>query len=204
MNMPMRLLWSVVLCSVLVSGCGLTKSRPAVRHYALLLTVPETPPSARQWSLVVRPFVARDPYDQLRMVYRSSPYQVDFYNYHRWATSPAQQITDWTRRYLRSAGQFAKVFPTPDARADFALGAVIRQFEEIDHADTWEAVLSIDFWLARGDQRTPVWFQSYTATQQAAKRNPEAVAEALSRNLESILGRLTADLAPVVAALPPP
>ncbi len=69
---------------------------------------------------------------------------------------------------------------------------------------TWEAVLNIDFWLTRAEQRTPVWFQSYTTVQQATKRNPAAVAEAMSRNLEAILSKLGADLAPVVAAPPAP
>lgn len=203
MNRDMRLLWGLVVWSVALSGCSLTKPRPEVRHYALALTVPEVPASAATTSLVVRPFTARDPYNQERMVYRSSPYQLDFSNYHRWAAAPAEQVTDWTRRYVRGAGLFAKVFPTPEGNADLALGGVIRQIEEVDHEQTWEAVLSIDFWLARADQRSPFWFQSYTATQQAAKRNPEAIAEAMSRNLENLLARLLADLAPIVATPPP-
>ena len=203
MSTNSRLLWGLALWSVLLGGCSLTKPRPEVRHYALALTVPEVPPGAAKTSLTVRPFTAHDPYNQERIVYRSSPYQVDFYNYHRWAASPAEQVTDLTRRYLAGAGLFAKVFPTADGSADLALGGRVRQIEEVDHEQAWEAVLSIDFWLARADQRSPFWFRSYTATQQAAKRNPEAIAEALSRNLENILGRLIADLAPVVAAPPP-
>lgn len=196
------LLWGLLVWGAVLHGCTLTQPRPEVRHYALTLAVPEIPPSATRPSLVVRPFTARDPYNQDRMVYRSSPYQLDFYHYHRWAASPAEQITDWTRRYLRGTGLFAQVFPTPQANADLALGGVILQIEEVDHEHAWEAVLSIDFWLAQADQRSPFWFQSYTVTQQAAKRNPAAIAEAMSRNLENILGQLTADLTPVVAALP--
>ena len=188
----------------MLSGCGLslTKPQPEVRHYALTLTLPEVSPDTAKLSLVVRPFTASDPYNQERMVYRSSPYQLDFYNYHRWAASPAEQVTDWTRRYLAAAGLFAKVFPTSDGSADLTLGGKIQQIEEVDHEQTWEAVLSIDFWLTRADQRSPFWFQSYTATRQAAKRNPQAIAEALSRNLEDLLARLTADLTSVVAAQP--
>lgn len=198
-----RLVWSVVVIwGVVTSGCSLTRERPAVRYYSLSLALPEPPPGGGKLSLVVRPFTARNPYDQNYIVYRQSPYQVDFYNYHRWAATPAQQVTDWTRRYLRHSGVFATVFPTADANADLALGGVVRQFEEIDQEHAWEAALSVDFWLTRGDQRTPLWFQSYTATRQAARRNPAAIAEAMSRNLETILRQLTADLAPVVAALP--
>ena len=197
------LLWGMMLWTIVLSGCSLTKPRPEVRHYALVLTVPEAPSSAAKLSLIVSPFNARDPYGQDFMIYRPSPYRLDFYNYHRWAAAPAELVTDWTRRYVRGAGLFAKVFPATEGTADWVLGGVIHQFEEVDHEQTWEAVLSIDFWLIRADQRSPSWFQSYTATQPAGKRNPEAIAEAMSRNLENILGRLTADLAPVVAAPPP-
>jgi uncharacterized lipoprotein YmbA len=204
MKTSLWLLWGMVVWSVVLGGCSLTRPRPEVRHYALALTVPDVPTGAARTSLVVRSFTAHDPYNQERIVYRSSPYQLDFYNYHRWAASPAEQITDWTRRYLRGTSLFAKVFPTADGNADLALGGVVRQIEEVDHEQTWDAALSIDFWLARADQRSPFWFQSYTARQQAAKRTPEAITEAMSRNLENILGRLIADLTPVVAALPPP
>jgi ABC-type uncharacterized transport system auxiliary subunit len=201
--MSKRLLWGFVLWSALIGGCSVTTPRPEVRHYTLVLTVPEAHSRPAKTSLVVRPFTAHDPYNQERIVYRSSSYQLDFYNYHRWAASPAEQVTDWTRRYLAETGLFAKVFPTSNGSADLALGGRIRQIEEVDHEQTWDALLSIDFWLTRSDQHTPFWFQSYTATRQATKRNPEAIAEALSRNLEDILGRLTADLTSIVATQPP-
>jgi ABC-type uncharacterized transport system auxiliary subunit len=155
--------------------------------------------STAKATLIVRNFLAQDPYNQERLVYRTSPYQLDFYNYHRWAAAPTEQVTDWTRRYLRATLLFAKVYPTGDGAADFTLTGKIRQLDEFDHEQTWEATLSVDFWLTRAEQRTPLWFQSYSATQQAAKRNPSAVAEAMSRNLETILGKLVTDLLPVVA-----
>jgi len=203
MSTGLRLLSGAVLASVLLAGCSLTKPQPEVHHYALALTLPEVSASAATLSLSVSPFHARDPYGQDLMVYRSSPYRLDFYNYHRWAAVPAELVTDWTRRYLRRSGLFAKVFPSTEGNADWVLGGVIHQFEEVDHEQTWDAALSIDFWLTRAGQRSPFWFQSYTATQQADKRNPEAIAEAMSRNLENILARLTADLTPVTASTAP-
>jgi uncharacterized lipoprotein YmbA len=201
--MPTRLLWGLMVWTVFCSGCAMTRPRPEVRHYDLKVAVPAEAVDTPRASLVVRSFTAQDPYDQQRMVYRSSPYVLDFYQYHRWAASPAQQVTDWTRRYLRGAGLFAKVLPTTNGEADLTLGGTIRQFEEVDDDDVWLAVLSVDAWLARNGHDAPLWFQSYTATQEAAKRNPEAVAEAMSRNLEDILARLVSDLTPVVMELFP-
>lgn len=192
--------WSVVVWSVLCSSCSFTKPRPEVHHYTLALPLPEPASGSGTSTLVVRAFSAHDPYNQERLVYRTSPYQLDFYNYHRWASSPTEQVADLVRRYLRRTTLFAKVYPATDGSADFTLNGRILQLDEIDHDQTWEAVLTIDFWLTRAEQRTPVWFQTYNASRQTEKRNPAAVAKAMSRNLETILGKLTADLAPVVAA----
>jgi ABC-type uncharacterized transport system auxiliary subunit len=154
-------------------------------------------------SLVIRPLTARDPYDQDRIVYRTSPYAFDLYSSHRWASSPAEQVTHWTRRYLQTTGLFSQVFPTTEGNADVVLGGVIRQFEEIDHDATWEAALSIEFWLTRANERSPFWFHSYSVTKPADRRNPEAIAAAMSQGLEEILRQLTTDLAPVVASPSP-
>ena len=202
MNMRLWLAWGVVVWSVSLAACSFTTPRPEVHHYTLTLSVPDVP-STGKISLVVRSIGGRDPYDQERIVYRTSSYAFDLYNYHRWASPPGEQVTAWTRRYLRGSGLFAQVFPNFDSPADFVLDGTVQQFEEIDREKTWEAALSIDFWLVRSGGRTPVWFRSYAATQPAAKRNPEAIAEAMSRNLENILGRLAADLTPVVAAQVP-
>jgi ABC-type uncharacterized transport system auxiliary subunit len=189
--------------SVVGAGCSLTKPQPAVHHYALALQLPAPLSSMTKTSLVLRSLTARDPYDQERMVYRTSPYAFDLYNSHRWASSPAEQVTHWTRRYLQTTGLFSQVFPTTDSSADVVLGGVIRQFEEIDHETTWEAALSIDFWLTRTNERSPFWFRSYSVTKPASRRNPEAIAEAMSQGLVDILQRLTTDLSPIVTTSSP-
>jgi cholesterol transport system auxiliary component len=203
MNIRGRLLVGVVVWSATLVGCSLTKPQPEVRHYALALQLPEGRTNTAKTSLVIHPLTTRDPYDQERMVYRTSPYAFDFYNFHRWASLPAEQVTYWTRRYLQETGLFSQVFPTTDGHADVALGGRIRQFEEIDQESTWEAALGIEFWLIRPGEHSPFWFRSYSATKPASRRNPEAIAEAMSQGLADILQRLTTDLAPLVNAPPP-
>lgn len=186
------------MCGLLLAGCGLLRPAPAVRYYVLTLPPPPEPAANAAPSLVVQTFSAHAPYDQHRLVYRPSPYQLDFYTYHRWASSPAEQVTDWTRRYLRSSGLFAKVFPTSDGQADYVLGGAVRRIEERDGEQTWEAALGLEVWLSRPPQRTPFWFESYSVSRQANRRHPAAVAEAMSHNLGVILGQLAADLRPLV------
>jgi len=203
MNTCVRLFLGVVVWSVVSAGCSLTKPQPVVHYYALTLQLPVSVPGTATKSLVIYPLTARDPYDQERLVYRTSPYAFDVYNSHRWASSPAEQVTHWTRRYLQASGIFSQVFPTTDGNADIILGGVVRQCEELDHETTWEAALSIDFWLTRANERSPFWFHSYSVTKPASRRNPEAIAEAMSQGLADILQRLTTDLSPIVTSSSP-
>ena len=208
-----KFLFCLSLWSMLLAGCSITQSKQEVHYYALSLpsgntgsaTTAQTAASpASPASLVVRPFTAQQPYNRDRIVYRSSPYQVDFYHYHRWVSKPADMVTTLTRRALQQSNLFSTVYPTPDVPADIRLGGVVRQCEEIDQAQSWQAVLSIDVWLRRSRNASPFWFETYSATQQATKRNPAAVAEAMSRNLQEILQQLSADLATELATLPVP
>ena len=197
----------ILLTSLVLGGCSLTRSKQEVQYYALALP-PHSPapsgPAPVKASLVVRPFAAQPPYNRDRMVYRSSPYEFDFYHYHRWVTKPADMLTTLTRQTLQQSGLFTTVYPTPDARADLRLGGVVRQYEEVDQAQSWQAALSIEVWLSRSQEPAPFWFQSYSATRLATKRNPAAVAEAMSQNLQDILARLTTDLADALATQPAP
>lgn len=175
--------------------CG--ASRPEVRHYTL--SVPPPAPSATEAAtktLQVRHLLARAPYDQQLMVYRSTPYRVAFYNYHQWASSPGEQVAEWTLRYLRQSGLFAQVMAAPGTSGELVLGGVIRDFEEVDGDGAWEAVLGVDFYLTKGDQQPPLWSKSFQVRRAAARRNPEAIAEAMSQNLEQVLKQVTQDLAP--------
>lgn len=203
MNIGVRLLLGAAVWSIAGAGCSLAKPQPAIHYYALALQLPAPVSSTSKASLVIQPLTARDPYAQERMVYRTSPHAFDLYNAHRWASVPAEQVTHWTRRYLQATELFSQVFPTPDGNTDFILGGIVQRCEEIDQETTWEAALSIDFWLTRANERSPLWFRSYSVTTPASRRNPEAIAEAMSQGLADILQRLTADLSPIVTTPSP-
>jgi ABC-type uncharacterized transport system auxiliary subunit len=193
---------ALLAASLLLGACNLGKPGPEVHYYALSVPLPENAPPAGAPSLMLRRFVARDPFGQEAMVFRSGSYKVSFYGYHRWIAPPANLISDWTLRYLRGAGLFSQV---SEYSGDLALTAVIRDFTELDNRDSWAADLSIDFMITRTTDGATVWMQSYSSSQRASRRNPEAVAEAMSQGLSQVLAKLATDLRPVAvaAALPP-
>lgn len=195
---------SLLLTSLLSAGCG--ASRPAVQRYTLSLSLPAAagaPASPTLPTLLVRPLAAREPYEGQRMVYRTSPYRVDHYNYHQWDATPGELVTEWTLRYLRHTGQFAQVMGAPGISGELVLSGVVRDFEEVDEGATWQAVLGVDLWLSRAGDGKPLWFRSFHVAHAASKRNPEAIAAAMSHNLEQVLQQVSAELPAVVQRLAP-
>ena len=45
------------------------------------------------------------------IVYKTSPEQIGFYNYHRWATDPWDFVTNTVADRLRASGTFTQVKP---------------------------------------------------------------------------------------------
>ncbi len=181
-------------------GC-FSRPKPEIKYYELALPAPAvvgTEAEGQGPSLVVRRLQAREPYAQERMVYRTSPYAIAFYNYQLWASPPAEQVTHQTAKTLRGSGLFSRVSSLPASSGDFLLGGVVRQFEEIDGKDAWDAALEVDYWVSRPGEPSPFWFHTYRAVRRSGRRNPEAVAAAMSDNLAEVLGHLLADLGPVV------
>jgi len=67
-------------------------------------------------------------------VYRASPEQIGFYDYHRWAADPREFVTSAITDRLRASGTFADV-EVYDGRstADYILSGRLEKLEEVDY-----------------------------------------------------------------------
>jgi ABC-type uncharacterized transport system auxiliary subunit len=187
----------VCAATAVLGGCSLARKVPQLHYYTL--SVP--PPAAATLAAPVRvgAFTADQPYTTDRIAYRSSPFRLDYYTYHRWAADPRNLLRDTARDYLDAAAGNAPVVP-------IEIDGHIRRLEEVDAADGWHAALTLDFTVARGG--AVLLERTYTESVPADGKRPEAVAAAVSRALARILDRLLADLpaasAGGVTSSPPP
>ena len=98
--------------------------------------------------IAVKKFLADPPYDQDRIVYRESLYEVKFYNYRRWICSPREMLTESAVQHLRKSGLFAGVVHAQSGHSShYVLTGRILQFEEWDEGVNWQA--KIKLWLDR-------------------------------------------------------
>jgi len=134
-------------------------------------------------------------YDDFRILYRLSPFEINYYAYYFWAEKPAKLFHEAILRYLETARPVARVI-TEQAKgnADWILRCAVRQVEEVDEGAAWYARLGM--FLEISDAKTG----AVLASRRFDRREPlsqKAVAEVpgvLSRILGEELDALFQEL----------
>jgi ABC-type uncharacterized transport system auxiliary subunit len=188
----MRPLTMLVLAAAMLAGCSLGRTQPNIRYYTLAIS--DAPPTHVDAPLRVGTISSDQPYATERIAFRTSPYQLDYYIYHRWAADPRNLVHTVTRDYFERAGGTTG---TP-----IEVDGNIRRLEEVDDAGSWRGALALDVRVGRGG--AILFERAFTETEPAESRRPEAVAAALSRALQRILDQVLAETARTLPAAPAP
>jgi ABC-type uncharacterized transport system auxiliary subunit len=192
-----------LFASILLSlnGCatfGSTSSK--TDYYTLEYDSPKlTGLNALPFIIKIDRFYASPLYNSEKISYRKNDFQTDEYNYNRWETSPAHLIAYFLYRDIKQSGFFKGVFSHDTGyAATHSVSGTVDEFYEDDRGKTWEAVLSIDIVLMaenEPDLNKRVLFQKkYSARKPCAKKNPKAVAEAMSKAMFELSGQIITDI----------
>jgi uncharacterized lipoprotein YmbA len=181
---------AVALLVLTIAGCAAPSRAPRIAYYTL--AVPGEPPRALPDGVEMGAFTASDVYATPRLAYRTSPFRIQYYVFHRWAAgSPEEEVPAAILDYLG---------PEVGAPGDSAIEIEghIRRIEEVDDGAERRGVVSLELTARRGDRK--LLERSYEESAPAGEGTPEAVVAAMSRALGSILDRFVADLASTVTA----
>ncbi len=130
------------------TSCSLFRSKPTVRRYYQIYYKPK-PVLGRQVSgtVRIRTFDVDKIYRRHNLLFRTSPYEIFYYNTHFWASRPADMITDIIAAHVKETKLFSDVIIQLDRRPDYVLTGRILALDEIDSDDIWYARVSIIFEL---------------------------------------------------------
>lgn len=183
-------LTAVTLVFAMLAACG--GKVPPTNYYVLDLPAPEAkPPDALPYTAVVMPFRGSEMLLQDRIVYRESPNQVGFYEYHRWAEDPRTTILKSLLNQLRAKGAFDRVVPFEGrTNADYVIRGRLEQLEEIDYGGGVSVQVKISAQLIEASTNRPVWTDTAEATGPVASAEVRAVVEQMSSALRTAVGRL--------------
>jgi ABC-type uncharacterized transport system auxiliary subunit len=202
-NEARRIRWqpAVALAATLMAvGCA------SVRYPQMYL-LDLRPPAASVEStggtlgpLVVREFGCPDYLCDGRIVYRPTANEAAFYEYHRWAVSPRQMITESVAGGVRATALFNDVaLGDPGAAVAYRLTGSIQRFEEVDDGRNVQAVCMISAELLDVRSKTIVWSHSETAAAPVIDRSVAGVVASLSAATRTAVDALVASMTSRVA-----
>lgn len=176
-------------------GCGGAVKYP--NYYALHVSPPPDPPVAEgvRTSLAIHEFRSPAYLRQGAIVYRTSPEQIGFYNYHRWAVDPRDFLTNAVAEHLRASGNFRSV-KLYDGRSDidYVLTGRLENLEEIDYEGGVKVEVAISANMAKFTTGETVWTNSVSEIRTVDKRDVPAVVAAMSQTMERAIEKLLTPL----------
>jgi uncharacterized lipoprotein YmbA len=181
----------VLIALITLAGCGGAVKYP--KYYALHVPPPPDPPAQEgvRASLAVREFRSPAYLHQGAVVYKTSPEQIDFYNYHRWAVDPREAVTDAVVDRLRASGNFTQV-KLYDGRSDFdyVLTGRLEKLEEVDYEGGVRVEVAISAQMTNLASGTAVWTNTVDEVGTVGQHDVPAVISQMNRTMERAIEKL--------------
>jgi ABC-type uncharacterized transport system auxiliary subunit len=185
-----------VMTSVFLTGCMGKVKYPA--YYRLNLPPPVDPPMRGDAlpSIAVRELRAPAYLREGPIVYLTSPEEIGFYEYHRWAVDPRQTITGAIVEYLRASGKF-KLVKIYDGRddVDYVLSGRLEKLNEVDYEGGAQVEVALSAQVTDLQRGNTVWANSTAEKGRVEGRNVSSVVAQMSkltdRSIEELLKSLT-------------
>ncbi len=176
---------------IILVGCGGAVKYP--NYYALHVPPPPDPPAQDgvRASLAIREFRSPTYLRQGAIVYKTSPEQIGFYNYHRWAVDPREFLTNAVADRLRASGNFTQV-KLYDGRPDinYVLSGRLEKLEEIDYEGGVKVEVAISAQMTSLATGATVWTNAVSEVGTVGQHDVPAVVSEMNRTMERAIVKL--------------
>jgi ABC-type uncharacterized transport system auxiliary subunit len=179
---------------VILTGC-MGVRRP--NYYTLNLPAPPDPPAATSAHaiLAIREFRAPAYLRQGAIVYKTSPEQVGFYAYHRWAIDPRDFVTSSIIEEVRASGAFARVQPFDGSRdVDYVLSGRLEKLEELDYQGGVKVQVVISAEITSVTTGAVVWSNAVSEIRDVNQHDVPAVVSEMNRTMQRAIEKLATSM----------
>jgi len=180
---------TLVLLPVL-AGCGRARF-PA--HYTLSLPPAPDPPAkeSARTSIAVREFQSPGYLRQGPIVYRPSPEEIGFYEYHRWAEDPRALVTSAVVDHLRASGHFSMVsMYTGRPDLDYIFTGKLEKLEEVDYPAGVKVEVAISAQITNVKTGSTVWSNAVSEVGTVSQRSVPGIVSQMNRTMDEAITKL--------------
>lgn len=190
----------LIFAVTLITGC--MSSSGGKKYYQLFLPVQvdhlvgnqETDPRLNK-IVMVQPVAINDVYNDYRIVYRTSPYEVSFYSYKFWIKKPDKLVYDSIRDYWTGNHVFKRVISGySQAEPDWLVKPTVYVIEEVDRPNVWYAHLKMDFEVKEFKSGKTLLIHRFNRREPMTDRKVDKLPAALSKLLKEELDALVEKL----------
>src|SRR5580658_867994 len=192
-NLAMALV--ALLAFAVLAGCAGKMGR--ANYYTLNLPAPPDPPAAENanTTVAIREFRAPAYLRQGAIVYKTSPEQIGFYAYHRWAMDPRDFVTNAIIERLRASGAFARVQSYDGSRdVDYVFSGRLEKLEELDYQGGVKVQVAISAEMTSIATGKTVWSNAVSETGDVNERDVPAVVAEMNRTMQRAIEKLATPL----------
>lgn len=190
----------IVLGFLFLEGCS---SVPLTHYYTFPPDLnPSVPAATSTYPLVLalEPFDAEGPYAQEKIVYRDSPYEVNFYEYHKWLRSPEKLATDQALKLIAATRMFKRVHARPfQVYADYVLQGRMIMFDQWRNTTPPYVRIQIEYQLMEPQEERILWTDRIDTTANITSLALVDTVKGFETALQENLLRALSALEPVVS-----
>jgi ABC-type uncharacterized transport system auxiliary subunit len=125
------------------------------------------------------------------IVYKTSPEQIGFYPYDRWATDPRDFVTNAVIERLRASGTFARVQAYDGSRdVNYVLSGRLDQLDEIDYQGSVKVQVAMSAEMTSIATGATVWSNAVSEIGDVNQRDVPAVVSEMNRTMERAINKL--------------
>jgi ABC-type uncharacterized transport system auxiliary subunit len=189
-----RTVTRIVFCLaalVILTSCAGKVRYP--NYYTLNLPAPPDPPAGENAHaiLAIREFRAPTYLRQGAIVYKTSPEQIGFYAYDRWATDPRDFVTNAVVERLRASGIFARVQPYDGSHdVNYVLSGRLEQLDELDYQGSVKVQVAISAEMTSIATGATVWSNAVSEIGDVNQRDVPAIVSEMNRTMERAINKL--------------
>jgi ABC-type uncharacterized transport system auxiliary subunit len=131
------------------------------------------------------------PLNEKSIAKQTSPEQIGFYAYHRWAIDPRDLVTNAIIERLRASGTFARVQTYNGSRdVDYVLSGRLEKLDEIDDQGGTKVEVAITAEMTSIATGAVVWSNAVSEVGDVGKRDVPAVVSEMNRAMQRAIEKL--------------
>lgn len=183
--------------AVTAPGCGSIPTKQFyVLNYLPSAAWNRSNPAPYPYTIRLREFDIEEAYNRPQIIYRQSPFELQYYIYRVWAVKPTRMLSDLAYKHLLTSRLVSSVIRRFDEgpKPDYELSGIIEAIEEYDSEELWFAHLAINMNLTRISDGSLVYTRRFDLRKRVFQHKPEFVIRELSALMEYVMTQATHDI----------